>query len=135
MHSTGAIVAAPRKRRASPSERGYDYTHRIQAERLRANHIDGTTCWWCGLSMYRDRTKNPDYDPQARRSDGKPDTTSGVLGADHPDGKGKGKIANRLLHGLCNKQRGDGSRDQERPALRQIRTESPLGELAMGWPA
>lgn len=127
-------MAATRKRK-SPSERGYDYTHRVQADRLRANHVDGTCCWWCALPMYRDRTKNPDYDPTATRSDGKPDTTSGQLAGDHPDGKGAGKIANRLLHGLCNKQRGDGSRDHERPALRQIRAESTLGPLAMGWPA
>ncbi|WP_216868277.1 hypothetical protein [Mycolicibacterium goodii] len=128
-------MAAPRKR-PSPAARGYDYTHRIRAERLRQNHVDGTPCFWCGLPMYRDRTKNPDYDPTATRSDGKPDTTSGQLAADHPEGKGKGKIANRLLHGLCNKQRGDGSRDEERPALRRVNgAESPLGHLAMGWPA
>lgn len=84
--------------------------------------------------MYRDRTKNPDYDPHAMRSDGKPDTSSGTLHGDHSHGKQNGGVADRLLHGLCNKQRGDGSRDDERPALHQIQHVSNLGELAMGWP-
>lgn len=122
-----------RSKRPSPAARSYDDAHRRRARRLHANHVDGTPCWWCGLPMFKDRTKNPDYDPEAMRSDGKPDLTSGVLHADHPDGKDNGGVADRLLHGLCNKQRGDGSRDHERPALRLI-TQSPLGDLTMGWP-
>lgn len=125
-------MAAPRKR-PSPAARGYDEAHRARARSLLAVHIDGTPCWWCGLPMYRDRTKNHDYDPQATRRDGKPDTTSGQLHADHGDGPDK--PANRLLHELCNKQRGDGSRDDERPALRLITELHPLGDnLSMGWP-
>jgi hypothetical protein len=40
------------------------------------------------------------------------------LAADHtiPRSMG-GKRADRLLHSLCNKQRGDGRRDDQRPAL------------------
>lgn len=124
---------APARKRPSPAARGYDEAHRNQARRLLAVHHDGTLCWWCALPMFRDRTKNPDYDPQATRRDGKPDTTSGQLHADHGDGPNK--PANRLLHEICNKQRGDGSRDHERPALRLITHTHPLGEnLSMGWP-
>ncbi len=125
---------APTRKRPSATARGYDHNHREQVRRLHANHIDGTPCWWCGLPMYRDRTRNPDYDPHATRSDGKPDTTSGKLHGEHPDGKDNGQLPTRLMHGLCNKQRGDGTRDNERPALRTVPTQHPLGALAMGWP-
>lgn len=86
--------------------------------------------------MYRDRTKNPDYDPHATRRDGKPDTLTGVLAGDHTNPRSAGGTqADRLLHGLCNTQRGDGRRDHERPALRQLPRQHPLGDLQMGWPA
>jgi hypothetical protein len=88
--------------------------------------------------MYRDRAKNPDYDPNATRSDGKPDTTSGKLAGDHSDplARKNGSVADRLLHGLCNKQRGDGLHDEQRPALQLVRQQpSNLGDLVMGWPA
>ena len=124
----------PTRKRPSPAARGYDHAHRVQVGRLHRNHIDGTPCWWCGLPMFRDRTRNPDYDPYAMRIDGKPDLTSGSLAGDHPDGKESGALATRLLHGLCNKQRGDGHHDDERPALRAVHQQSALGELAMGWP-
>lgn len=85
--------------------------------------------------MFRDRTKNWDYDPDARRSDGKPDLTSGVLHGEHSDGKDGNALPDKLLHGLCNKRRGDGSRDDERPALKLIAPDNDLGDLVMGWPA
>lgn len=125
----------PARKRPSKAARGYDANHAPHVRRLHENHVDGTPCWWCGLPMFRDRTKNPDYDPNAMRSDGKPDTSSGSLHGDHSNGKKNGGIADRLLHGLCNKQRGDGSRDHERPALRLGQQHSDLGDLAMGWPA
>ena len=125
----------PARKRPSPAARGYDQAHRNQARRLLAVHHDGTLCWWCGLPMFRDRRKNPDYDPNATRRDGKPDTTSGQLHAEHEDGKESGKLANRLMHGLCNKQRQGGARDDERPALRLVESLHPLGDnLSMGWP-
>jgi hypothetical protein len=86
--------------------------------------------------MYRDRTRNPDFNPYASRSDGKPDNTSGVLAGDHTNARANsdGSQADRLLHGRCNSQRGDGSHDHERPALR-FTAPSSLGDLAMGWPS
>lgn len=85
--------------------------------------------------MYRDRTKNWDYDPNAVRRDGKPDTTSGVLHGEHSHGKQGGAQADKLLHGICNKQRGrPGTRDDQRPALAAATDHNPLGNLTMGWP-
>jgi hypothetical protein len=49
---------------------------------------------------------------------------------------GPANLADRLLHGLCNSERGDGSRDHLRPALtgRTTRRQAPdLGRLAMRW--
>lgn len=126
---------ATTRKRPTPAARGYDDSHRERARQLRANHVDGTLCWWCLLPMFRDRTKNHDYEANAVRSDGQPDLTSGVLHADHPEGKDGGKLPERLMHGLCNKQRGNGTRDDQRPALQHVAaTENPLGNLTMGWP-
>lgn len=73
--------------------------------------------------MYRDPTRNPDGEP---------------LHADHtrPRSKG-GTTADRLLHARCNRARGDGSRDHQRPAAAQTAADDPdddLGHLAMNWP-
>ncbi|MGB3352592.1 MAG: hypothetical protein WBB00_07445 [Mycobacterium sp.] len=126
----------PTPGRRNTTRRGLGYAHREQVARLHTAHVDGTPCWWCGLPMFRDRTKNPDYDPDAIRSDGKPDTRSGVLAGDHSNPRSAGGTrADRLLHGLCNTQRGDGSRDDNRPALRSTAApQSALGDLVMGWP-
>jgi hypothetical protein len=124
------------RNRGNTTSRRLGYEHREHVARLHANHVDGSPCFWCGLPMYRDRTRNPDFNPYATRSDGKPDNTSGVLSGDHSNSRAKhpGSQADRLLHGRCNSQRGDGSRDDERPALRLARSSS-LGDLAMGWPS
>jgi hypothetical protein len=60
------------------------------------------------------------------------------LAADHsvPRAAG-GQLADRLLHGLCNSERGDGARDDQRPALTGKRSPRPmveLGTLVMAWP-
>lgn len=76
--------------------------------------------------MYRNKTRN--WDGQA-------------LEADHTKARsrfGAGKTrADRLLHKTCNIQRGDGTHDDERPALARqviITADETLGPLAMGWP-
>lgn len=63
------------------------------------------------------------------------------LSADHTKSRAKygiGKThADRLLHEICNKQRGDGSRDHLRPALLAQQTQpepTTLGQLAINWP-
>lgn len=143
--TTGRCTMTSRSRgkvgpKLPPSARGLDTTHRNNRQRAIDRHTDGIPCWWCGKPMFRDRTKNHDYNPHAIRRDGKIDTTSGALSHDHTRSRAKhgttNNHANRLLHGLCNKQRGDGSRDHLRPAITRT-TDTPvtnLGTLAMAWP-
>lgn len=88
--------------------------------------------------MYRDRRRNWDYNPNATRRDGKPDTSSGSLAGDHtkPRSRNRNTIADRLLHGTCNKERGDGTRDHLRPALTATHNHDPngLGHRTFDWP-
>ena len=103
--------------------------HTLQREGLFRRHIDGRPCWWCSKPMYRE---------PARNWDGR------VLHADHSTPRSKGgRVADRLTHGSCNEQRGDGSRDHTRPALGATATDTAtrpdrgdLGPnpLSMGWP-
>lgn len=125
------------------TQKGLGHDHQVHRRRLMTRHVDGTRCWWCGRKMFRDRTRNWDYDPHATRVDGKPDWTSGALSADHERPRSvygsAGNQADRLLHGICNKQRGDGSRDDQRPALSGIAPEDlepdeALGALVLAWP-
>ncbi|GAC71017.1 hypothetical protein GS4_47_00070 [Gordonia soli NBRC 108243] len=121
--------------KTSAHKRGLGYQHRKTRDGLLRVHVDGTPCWWCGEPMFRDPTLNVDYNPMS--SD--PDT--GILAADHSHSRAHGGAkADRLLHGRCNKQRGDGSRDHLRPAITGGRVEDPtaiapeLGVRAMAWP-
>ncbi len=67
--------------------------------------------------MYRDAARNPD---------------GGALAADHSHARAHGgTIADRLLHDLCNKARGDGSRDHQRPAL--VRMAGGHNGNALAW--
>lgn len=55
-----------------------------------------------------------------------------ILHADHTITRAAGgKIADRLLHKRCNEQRGDGSKDHQRPALLRAKG-GHLGN-AMAW--
>ncbi|GAB4582610.1 hypothetical protein Ntsu_04420 [Nocardia sp. IFM 10818] len=83
-------------RRRTTTQKGLGWKHQQQRARLLAQLRDGDACWWCGLPMYRVQ----------------------ALAADHEQARAHGGTeAGRLLHELCNKQRGDGSRDHLRPAL------------------
>ncbi|MFE3196251.1 hypothetical protein ACFXHA_45150 [Nocardia sp. NPDC059240] len=89
--------------RRTTTQRGLGWHHQQQREALLARHRDGARCWWCGEPMYRDAVRNLDGES---------------LAADHSHARAHGGTrADRLLHGLCNKSRGDGSRDDRRPAL------------------
>uniref|UniRef100_A0AAU8GM67 HNH endonuclease n=1 Tax=Mycobacterium phage JustASigh TaxID=3158894 RepID=A0AAU8GM67_9CAUD len=116
------------------TQKGLGWDHQLHRDRLLLRHVDGTLCWWCGRKMFRDPTRN---------WDGKP------LHADHSRSRAThgttGNPADRLLHDTCNKQRGDGSRDDQRPALDPTRqaaldahaeTRDVLGDLVyFAWPA
>nr|WP_100483272.1 hypothetical protein [Mycobacteroides abscessus] len=98
---------------ATTAARGLGYAHQVAVAELKRAHVDGTPCDWCGRPMYLDRTRNWDYNPQSS------DRTSGVLHGDH-SGIARSRalrtgtpvpLPDRLLHGRCNVQRGDGSND------------------------
>ncbi|QII05899.1 hypothetical protein BH93_11415 [Rhodococcoides fascians A25f] len=122
----------------SRHERGYGYDHVTVRKNLLYRHIDGSPCFWCDLPLFKDPESNWDEKP---------------LAADHSGANARsGGRADRLLHGRCNSQRQDGSRDAERPAVTDVppwewadgtsvRKEPRLGEeeLALGtrfmdWP-
>jgi hypothetical protein len=87
----------------SRQARGLGTRHENIRKRLIGQHVQGTPCWWCGKPMYREAEANFDGSP---------------LHADHSTARVKGGLdADRLLHGRCNSERGDGSRDHLRPVL------------------
>ena len=113
--------------RPGSTARGLGHHHQQHRSRLMLRHVDGTPCWWCGAKMWRDPARNYDRRP---------------LHADHSRSRsmyGLGNtVADRLLHASCNEQRGDGSRDDQRPALtgdRPREHDPDLGELTyFPWP-
>lgn len=106
----------PAANRKTTTQRGLGHRHRMQVERLKQQHIEGTPCWWCGEPMY---------------------LAQGLAG-DHSTPRAHGGVlADRLLHGPCNSERGDGSRDTQRPAIVGARMKPKpveLGPLVMRWP-
>ena len=116
---------AVRRPRTTTTERGLGYEHQKNRKRLLANHIDGKPCWWCGRPMYLADTRNWDNE---------------ALAADHTLTRAmhNGTKADRLLHGICNKQRGDGSRDHMRPTMtgKEPATDAARAPrpAAMRWP-
>jgi hypothetical protein len=126
----------PNRTPRTTTQKRLGHDHQVHRARLLARHVDGSPCWWCGRPMWRDRRKNFDYNPNARRQDGKPDTSSGSLAGDHTLSRAihSNTIADRLLHGRCNKERGDGSCDDQRPAITQRPEDSVLGVRTLDWP-
>ncbi|MEU6582828.1 hypothetical protein [Nocardia sp. NPDC046763] len=86
----------PQTARRTTTQRGLGWRHQQAVDALKRRHVDGAPCWWCGEGMYR--TQELDGDHSQPRSRG-------------------GVVTDRLLHRSCNRQRGDGSRDHQRPAL------------------
>lgn len=124
-------------RRKTQTELGLGWTHRQAAKNLHDNHIEGTLCDWCGRPMWdKDRTKNWDYNPQSTNPN------NGKLHADHSQrtraeciklGLPIG-LPDRLLHGACNIQRGDGGNDHlAATANNNADTHQPC-TLYMPWP-
>lgn len=91
-------------RKLTKAQQGRGWAHDKTRARLIHSHTDGTPCWWCGKPMYKDPKLN--WDQRA-------------LHADHSRALGQygahNNLADRLLHATCNQQRGDGTRDHQRP--------------------
>jgi hypothetical protein len=122
-----------RKRQAKTSARGLGWRHQQAVASLRRRHTDGTPCDWCGRPLWLDRTRNWDYDPSRG-------PLSGTLHADHA-GMSRAEairlgnpipLPNRLLHQLCNIQRGTGGLDHLAPANNGNNIDT--SKLAMAWP-
>lgn len=106
-------------------------------------HTNGAPCDWCGSPMYDDenRHKNWDYNPQSTNPN------SGKLQADHSKmSRDKAvelgvpvPLADRLLHGECNRQRGNGRNDHlawinsGQPPVMDVKP-GATATLAMPWP-
>lgn len=111
--------------------KGLGWRHRQAVEALRRKHTDGAKCDWCARPMYLDRTKNWDYKPDSNPA-------SGTLHGDHSHMSRNQAITlgqpiglpDRLLHGVCNIQRGDGGNDH----LAATNTKTSTQPLAMAWP-
>jgi hypothetical protein len=117
------------------TEKGLGWRHRQDRQGLLRKHPDGAKCEWCGRPMYLDRTRNWDYDPRSTNP------ASGSLHADHSDMSRAEALrlgvpmprANRLLHGACNIQRGEGGNDHL-AAVANGNTTIHTNQLAMAWP-
>lgn len=97
-------------------ERGYDWTHRRNRQRLLYNLVDGSPCPFCGKPLHKEPAKNFD---------------GAALEADHTkDIKHHGQNpADRLIHRTCNRSRGDGH-DERSP----LATPGPAATVAStGW--
>jgi len=108
MGRSPARIAARRlsgtARHVTTTERGLGWAHQQIRAALLRGHRDGTLCWWCGRPMYRSQDLAADH------------TLARARGGGHAD---------RLLHARCNTERGDGSRDHLRPALRTAGRPAP----------
>lgn len=111
----------PRRTTKSTTERGLGYQHQQERKSLLRRHTDGSLCWWCDRPMFKRDADNWDSRP---------------LAADHSIARALGGTrADRLLHWTCNAQRGDGSRDHQRPTLtgRTVEPVTPGERLLMDW--
>jgi len=114
-------------KRRTTTQRGLGHAHRQHVRGLFSRLADGTPCWWCARPMYRTAERNWD---------------KATLEGDHSQPRSQGgRVADRLLHSTCNRQRSDGRNDHLRPALtgapfvtKTSTDRSDLGVLAMAWP-
>jgi hypothetical protein len=99
------------------AQRGYGNRHKVAAQHLKDRHTEGTPCWWCNQPMYLAQGLHADH--------------SQPLAAG-------GKLPDRLMHSWCNTSRGDGTRDDQRPALTGTnpeRNDLDLGNRLLRWPS
>ncbi|AAN12645.1 HNH endonuclease [Mycobacterium phage Omega] len=99
---------------------GLGWRHQRALRALRAAHVDGSPCDWCGRPMWLDPARNFDYDPESSVRG------NGVLQGDHEVSRAdclkKGipvPLPHRLLHAACNRQRGSGRNDHLAWAARE----------------
>lgn len=116
--------------------KGLGHRHQRAGDGLKQTHPDGKACDWCGRPMYLDRTRNWDYNPESTNPN------SGKLHADH-SGMSRAEalrrgvpipLPDRLLHGRCNIQRGEGGNDHLATVGSGVKTTINTDSLVMPWP-
>lgn len=125
---------ATTRRKPTTTEQGLGWRHQQKVAALKRQHRDGSPCQWCGKPMYLDEARNWDYDPKK--------SGSGKLQGDHGEMTRAEAIRrgipiplpDRLLHGRCNSQRGDGVNDHLAAVNQGKSAGVDAAELAMGWP-
>lgn len=107
-------MATQNKAKLSAKNRELGRAHKARAAALKRAHVRGTPCWWCGEPM---------LDVEG-------------LDADHSLARSvhQGSIADRLMHAPCNRARGNGDHDDERPALKKVEQYGGLVENMFDWP-
>lgn len=136
------MAATTKARRKTTTEQGLGWRHMQGRAALMRKHQDDALCDWCGKPMYGDltHTKNWDYDPEATNP------ACGKLQADHSTMPRSKALElgipipqpDRLLHGECNRQRGDGRNDHlawinsGQPPVLDIQLSTT--QLYMPWP-
>lgn len=123
------------KAKLSTTAKGLGHRHRVAVERLRDALSDGSACPWCRKPRWLERRRNWDFDEESTNP------ASGVLQGDH-SGMSRSEalrrgvpiaLPDRLLHGECNRQRGDGRADWMAPAATGA-VVSATQALVMPWP-
>lgn len=124
MHAVAARWYQQQDEQAKPKqahERGYDWNHRRNRQRLLYNLVDGIPCPFCGKPLHKSPAQN--FDGAALEAD----LTRDI--------KHHGQNpADRLLHCTCNRSRGDGH--DERSPLQETATtreSTPAGPSGWGW--
>ncbi len=122
------------KAKVTTTGKGLGWRHQQKRDQLMRSHVDGSACDWCGRPMYRDRSRNWDHNAESTNPD------NGKLHADHAamsrnEAVRRGlpiPLPDRLLHGVCNIQRGDGGNDHL--ASVSAGHASQTVDLLMPWP-
>lgn len=113
------------------TQQGVGWRHQQAVAALWRKHADGAPCQWCGKPMWRDPTRNWDYDPN-RPGSGKLQGDHGAMTRAEAVRRGVPiPLPDRLLHRMCNGQRGDGVNDHLAAVNRAVTQQEPL---VMAWP-
>lgn len=127
-------MATATRRKKTQTELGLGYRHRIAADNLKRDHQDGTPCSWCGRPMYKDRTRNWDYNPDGGRDSGKLHAHHSKVSRSEAIRRGLPiPPPDELLHGVCNIQLGDGG-NQHLAHVSGNTAPPPPTKLYMPWP-
>lgn len=124
------------RKRTTTTAKSLGWVHQQARAALMRKHSDGAKCEWCGRPMYGDANRHKNFDYKA----GSTNPDSGKLHADHSKMSRAEALrlglpvprADRLLHGACNIQRGDGGNDHLAVGAGGVAIKTE--QLVMAWP-